>query len=271
MKTGKVQIREAIIDIIKNRRKCDYTIEYSNDAKRSHKNSNEILSAEEHSKMSEIDFKNYFSSKESLIKWYFSYLSNIDKLDIISLVGQEIKMGGYERQRILSIGAGPSVIEYGIKRIFHDKVEIVCVDYDAFIMENVARLFSDIKVDRFDFTQDSVKDLIQKYLPDIILMIGSGCSMDNRQLRDFLKEIRLTDVKRVYCFEAAIISKVTIGKMCLKRLSRLMKEKTYHFNHSFHAYYRTKRETLTLFRNSGWKIQEVRKLNSYPNTFILYK
>lgn len=269
MEQERLNIKEAIIDIISNRRKCDYTVEYSNNAKQSHMNTNKILTAEEHSKMSEIDFKKYFISKESLINWYFSYLSNIEKIDIISLIGREIKVG--EIQRILSIGAGPSVIEYGIKKIFGDRIELICVDYDSYIIKNVKRLFPDILADQFDFTQDSINEIIKRYSPDTILMVGSGCSMDNHQLQKFLKEIRSENVKRIYCFEAAIVSKITIGKICLNRIVHLFKEKTYNFNHSFHAYYRTKKETLKIFYNSGWKIKEVRKLDSYPNTFILYK
>lgn len=257
------------LDIYKNRRKCDYTVEYSDKAKASHENTGKILSSEEHSKMSEIDFKDCFSSRENLITWYFSYLSNIDKIDIIPEIGRRIKTG--EIKKILSIGAGPSAIEYAIKKVFGRKIDITVTDYDKFIMENVKRLFPELNTAEFDFTKDDVTQMIEEYSPDTVMMIGSGCSMNDREFYSFLKEINGTGVERIYCFEAAVITKMVIAKICIKKGLDFLSKHSYDFNHSFHAYYRTKGETVRIYKKAGWKIKEIHHLVSYPVAFELIR
>lgn len=258
-----------ISDIIKERRKCDYTVEYSEQAKTSHDDTGKLLTAEEHSKMSEIDFSNHFQDRDALIKWYFSYLSNIDKLDIVTLMGHEINNGGISR--ILSIGAGPSVIENCLKEIYSEKLEILCTDYDRYIITGIKDIFPNIQAKEFDFIKDDICSLIKEFDPDTVIMIGSGCSMDEKELEAFLSKIQKTDVKRVYCFEAAIVSNLTIFKICLRKIIMLFKGRYIRGVHSFHAYYRTYKETVKIYKRAGYKYEKIRGLSSYPNAFKLYK
>lgn len=94
---------------IKNSRMIGYTIEYSEEAELLNGGRGRMLTSQEHSRMSEMDFKNYFVSDQTLIKWYFSYLENINHLSVVSTVGVLIKEG--KARNILSLGCGPAVNE----------------------------------------------------------------------------------------------------------------------------------------------------------------
>lgn len=70
-----------------------YSNEYSEKAKSLPHYFGRVLTAEEHSKMSEMDFDVYFQNEQALFKWYFSYLENEKKLWIASVVASLIRGG----------------------------------------------------------------------------------------------------------------------------------------------------------------------------------
>lgn len=257
---------------VRRSRICEYTIEYSDKAKQV-ESKEELLSAEAHSKMSEIDFKEIFKDKDRLIRWYFSYLSNMKKLDAVSELGQIIKDNNL--QCIISLGAGPCVLEHILQSISGEKVKIVATDYDDFMIESADRLLGrdNLIIRKYDFYHDDIKELIKQYHADAVVMFGSACSMDNSRYIYFLGELMMTDIKYVITFEAAIMKnlKSVIRKtmVIISATKRYILKQNSQRKQAMHAYERSERELTGIFRKSGYKYQRMRKLNCYEYAYIL--
>lgn len=70
------------------------------------------------------------------IEWYFAYLQNTDKL---SAVGKIVKYVQENSVRtILSLGAGPGVLEYMLCLMLGEGIKVVATDYDSFFVEKEA-------------------------------------------------------------------------------------------------------------------------------------
>ncbi len=262
-----------IILAYKNLNKIDYTCEYTQKAKDSRKSSFEILSSDEHSRLSEIDFSEYFSSREKLINWYFNYLDNINQVDVISVIGEKIKaacnVDSEEKHKIkiVSFGSGPSVIEFFLKSIYQNRVEIFCCDYDNFMMKACESLFNNMSFCCFNFYQEDYEK-ISCFNPDIAILIGSGCSMDNKQYILFLKKLHMLGIKDIFCFEAGIYTSVKYLYRNLLKIGRavFLGEN----NHTYHAYARTPTKIKLIYKKSGFKFDRIKGMRSFKFAYHLY-
>ncbi len=261
--------------LIASNKLCNYSVEYSEKAKKLEHNRKGLLSSKEHSKMSETDFAEHFSSVENLLKWYFSYLNNINKLEPVSVIGTEIRdsiaaMGeGRSVKSILSFGAGPSVLEFLLKRFFQEEVNIVVTDYDQFIMEQVSELFPELHAVKFDFYNDDPRELVEQYHVDTVIMFGSACSMDDATYKLFLKKLSKYGVKTVFTFEAAILPAWRYYFQPFIMIARLLclylfqhdeyekRKKDFDSMVSFHAYKRTCINLKRIYKKSGWDYCQV--------------
>lgn len=250
----------------KLRRLCFYTSEYSDRAKSQCRHSEKLLTAEEHSKMSEVDFACHFESIDKLVKWYFGYLSNITKLGVISCIGEFIKQG--DSKNIISYGAGPSVLEYFLKMIFQEDIHIVVTDYDEFMVDGARKLFNNMNAERFDFYNDDPEQLISKYKIDTAIMIGSACSMDDEMYIHFLRRLAKCNIRTIFTFEAGVynnsVKRIRSDVMKLLYLLKLCflyifhrsayesrKERFITDSQCFHAYSRSINELEKIYAGGG--------------------
>lgn len=253
---------------LKNSRLCAYGIEYSIEAKELEHNREGLLTSEEHSKMSELDFSDHFSDIGTLKQWYFSYLNNVNKLEALSVVGEAIR-GGHCKN-IVSFGSGPSVLELYLKDMFQKKIKVVVTDYDKFIMSRVQTLMPEITALTFDFYTDDPAKIIEDSTADTVILFGSACSMDEETYIKFLGRIAETGVKNIFTFEAAIGSclKYYLYPFCLvlkilflylfKRKKYEERKKRFENQSSFHAYKRTRNKLKRIYKLAGWDYEHVR-------------
>lgn len=251
-------------------KKCIYSIEYSEEAKQSIDYSDGIYSGLEHGQMSEMDLKDVFTSKEKLVAWYFRYLRNNTKLDVISQIIEEIEKR--KLKNLFSVGSGPAVLEYFVKLMTKQDIRMVATDYDWFMVKKAQELLEGIIVEEFDFYKHKISEKAEEYLIDGIIMIGSGCSMDSKKYAEFLREANNSKVKCVFCFEAAIRS--NMKSACLTIQCFLMALKKWIIRDELskecgHAYYRSKRELLSIYKMSGYSIRRLRKTKAYKYCYVL--
>lgn len=205
---------------LKNMRLMEYSDEYSDKAKAGHE-VNQLLSSDEHSEMSEIDFVCHYEDKDTLISWYFQYLSNVKKLSALGALAEIIKEKKIER--ILSFGCGPGVLEYILKTMFGNKIEITATDYDRFMVEKGNVILDPIAFEQFDFYCDDVSKIIRKVKPDLVLFFGSSCSMDDKKYVSFLSELHRNNVTYICSFEAGVFPPIEFGYQWLETLIRSIK------------------------------------------------
>lgn len=278
-------IAEYIKKKMKNSRMVGYTYEYSDEAELQNTNTGGVLTSEEHSRMSEIDFKDYFTSESALVKWYFSYLENINNLSVVSSVGVLIKDG--KAKNILSLGCGPAINELLLKRAFQDDIRMVVTDYDRFIIDGVKKVCGDEMIaETFDFYNDDPVQTIRKYDIDTIIMIGSACSMDDKTYVRFLRKIRKTPVRNILTFEAGIqrewirfvyplglLSKTVFlyffNRDEFKKRAQYLENKV-----SYHAFNRTVPELKNIYKKGGFEYTRIGPVknagyDTYINGFLL--
>jgi len=254
-------------------RMLGYTDEYTEKAKKIGGTGSNIMSGTVHSSMSELDFNDHYSNKETLIKWYFSYLSNIHKLGAVGEVADFIRKN--KVKKILSLGAGPGVLEYFIKELTEDTV-IYATDYDSFLVENGQTLLGSERLNFFsyDFYNDDIRKIVENKEIELIVMFGSSCSMDDATYINFLKECKRTSVKWVISFEAGIVSSKIAIRWFVKRLyyaiGRFRRKEEPRKLAAIHAYWRTERILLKIYQAGGWNYTRS-VVKPYPCVYTLDK
>ena len=100
-----------------------------------------------------------YKTKEQLIREYL-YI-DYKKLDRLSFLIDGIKRSGYKN--ILSLGAGPCVLEYFLVMSLPEKSQLVAADFNGFVVEKAKKFFPQLIVEKFDFQKDdfnSFSDLV---------------------------------------------------------------------------------------------------------------
>jgi hypothetical protein len=94
------------------------------------------FTAEEHAEVIEKEFsKTIFKTRENLIREY-----SINVLEPrLSFLVNFIKENKYHN--ILSLGAGPCVNEYFLKRALSENAKVVACDFDAFFIQKAQEFF----------------------------------------------------------------------------------------------------------------------------------
>lgn len=269
--------RIGFINYIRNDMKAyrlmTYQEEYSAEAKKIG-DEKRILSAEEHSAMSELDFSSHYKSKESLIKWYYNYISNIDKVELIPAVIKYVYANSSNIRRIVSFGAGSGVLEYFISLILQDDVNIIATDYDAFLVKKGNELLGEkVEFQTFDFYKDTVEELVAKNGKiDLAIMIGSACSMDNETHRKFLVELRENGIERIITFEAGVKSRLFMLKKKLQLLIHAIARWILKIDNrelkACHAYQKSISEVKRIYNAAGYKYKSINS-KAYKYGFLL--
>ena len=248
-----------------------YGPEYSSEAKKMGGRKRNPLSAEEHSKMSEVDFRDYYVNRDSLFQWYFKYLSNIDKLDALSDAVRLIRK--YKIKRVLSLGCGPGVLEYIMAEMLGGEVKLICADYDSFMVEGGNDLLGDrLEFKKFDFYNDDIKDMIRNHNIEMIIMFGSACSMDNENYERFLKEVGQTDNKFIISFEAGVSGMKWVAVKILRVVKYALlyiKGVPHRTIEAGHAYFRDITELKKIYKKANWHIEKLSRKRNYKYSYLL--
>lgn len=255
-------------------RMLGYTSEYSEEAKKNLGGTgSSVMSGTAHSSMSEYDFKEYYRDAKTLIKWYFSYLSNIQKLDAVGQVVDFIRKK--QIKRVLSVGAGPGVLEYFIKELTEETV-IYAGDYDSFLVENGQKLLGCDRLSffLFDFYNDDIREICNKKEIELIVMFGASCSMDDETYIKFLLECKKSPVKYVISHEAGVISSKEALRRFAKRLyyaiGRFFRKEAPRGLTAIHAYWVTERILKKIYSKGGWNYTRS-KVKPYQCVYTLDK
>lgn len=240
-----------------------YSIEYSEDAKKLQGGGgNRPLTAREHSDMSAMDFREHYSDRQTLFKWYFEYLSNINKLSVVTAIARKVRETG--AKNVISIGCGPGVLECILKEMLGNSVSITAMDYDVFLVDEGNRLLGrEVQFERFDFFHDDVRMAAKKHNADMLVMIGSACSMDNETYVRFLRECGGSGIKTILSFEAAVSGlRWYYARMLAfgSAIKRYIKRMPHRQIKAGHAYARGLVELKGIYRAAGWKAVRMRGL-----------
>lgn len=169
-----------------------------------------------------------------------------------------------------------------MKDMFQDKIKVIVTDYDKFIMDRVHTLMPDITAMTFDFYADDPTEIIKENDIDTVIMIGSGCSMDDGTYIKFLKYIATTDVRNIFTFETGIygslkyylyppyhVSRI-IFRYLFKRDMYENEKNKFETSTCFHAYVRNKNRLKRIYRMAEWDYKRV-KCGKWNNVYRLFK
>ncbi len=257
---------------IENRlRRMEYTSEYSEEVKKTH-NTGCLLTSEEHSQMSEQEWGDAFHDKDEYVRWYFNYLSNSKKLDALGValdfcINNKVK-------NILSLGAGPGVLEYFLSEMIG--VDIVVADYDRYLCEKAKDFFGSEKYKSviYDFYKDDLSSILTDNNIDFIIMFGSSCSMDDDTYSRFLKGCNEMKVPYLLLFEAGVCKNQVYRKRWLSIAKQICREKLLRQHKVYtpvaiHAWYRSEKILHKIYNNSGYEWTRLPRLKTYSNVYIL--
>ena len=102
--------------------------------------------------------KDAFLSKEEYISHFLK--NEWHKLSSLQLLTERILVKNYKN--VLSLGAGQGVLEYLLKLTLSREHKIVSSDFDPFFVEKAKEFFPEIRSVKFNFFQDSIKDIEKK-------------------------------------------------------------------------------------------------------------
>ena len=155
------------------------------------------FTSEEHAYVVEEEFSDtVFRTRNSLIRNYSD-----DFLDPkLSFVANFIKENDFKN--ILSLGSGPCVNEYFLKKALPENRKVIACDFDAFFIKKAKEFFSDesncdksrlgIIPVKFDFFSDSIEDL-KKQLQlnfDVAIFFSSAYVMNDKEFICLFKELK---------------------------------------------------------------------------------
>ena len=259
-----------VLNEVKRHRLMSYSDEYSETALKIGGVDHQIT-AEEHAKMSEVDFKENYTDLDTHMEWYFKYLSNIKKTPVLSTVASVASQNGYKN--ILSIGCGPGCLEYMIAMMLGKEYNIIGADYDSYIVDQNNTVMGDrVRYISYDLYKDDVVSLTEKYETDMVLLVGSSCSMDGDSYIKWLKNLTQTGVKCLIDFAAGVDN----AFMFLTDLSYVKKATISYLQgrrdgipiEAAHAYRRYSFQLTDIFDKGGWDYKRI-SAEPYKHVYVL--
>jgi len=215
-----------------------------------------VFSSEEHSLISERELKDsLLLSKDKLIEhsindnWKLKYLALHEAIN-------RIKEKGFKK--IISFGSGFSDLEYFLYLGLDKNIEIVSSDFDTFLVKKSNEFFPEFKTIRFDFFNDSISSLNEKF--DLAIFFGSAYVMDDLEFIRLFKDIKKSGVLEIIDFHAGYMTRVEHFKNYIRPAYHFLKNFFYHqdkYLGKFHGYSRSKNELIKLYNQSGWKTHKI--------------
>lgn len=203
-----------------------------------------------------------FNSKEDLLSYFLP--QDFKKAESWSIVLDVVKENGF--RNILSLGAGPCVQEYLLKKALPPEVKIIATDFDSFTINKVKTFFPELIVEEFDFFKDEITDL-QKRLGiefDLVIFFGSSYVMDDIDFIKLFGDCKKIGVKRIIDFQAGYMNYKNVIMNYLPSninnfIRKMFRKSTLPNKNNtalFHGYGRNRSELRSLYKKSDLKLQK---------------
>lgn len=220
------------------------------------------FTAEEHAYIVEREFgQSVFKTKEDLLRYYLP--GNLAKIASLGFLIDMIKNNEYKS--ILSLGAGPCVLEYLLKLSLPEETRVIACDFDAFFIEKAKAFFPEIIAARFDFFKDDIMSLQSaigaKF--DLAVFFGSAYAMDDPEFIKLFGDLKKAGVKQMIDFHAGFMDwkHVIINVLrpirtnsAVRKIFRRPPITREGYWGKFHGYSRSRSELRRLYRKSGLEI-----------------
>jgi SAM-dependent methyltransferase len=248
------------------------------------------LTAEEALYISEYENdSDVYKSKEAMLRKYLP--ENLSRFPILEFLIDIIKRQKY--RNILSMGSGSCVIEYLLKLCLPEELNVVCCDFNQFLVRKTQKLFPELNVFEFNFFEDNIADIFleSKIEFDMVIFFGSAFVMDNDKFVKLFSDLKRMPSsfhgRHIIDFHAGYIDfkRVVAELLCpsliyntnIRRLlgkdpapkSYLFGKETINFNGKFIGYSRSRNELRKLYKLSGWNIKNEMSFSWYKYTAIL--
>jgi ubiquinone/menaquinone biosynthesis C-methylase UbiE len=251
-----------------------YTKTYNADLLKRLGNENTIFSAEDHSYASAEQFGDHLQSKETLLRWYLS--QNTDKLAALGLLINHMYNKGF--LNVLSLGAGPCVLEYLLKCSLPINANVVALDYSLFFIKKAQKFFPKIKAIEFDFFKDDILDLYKKLgiKFDIAVFFGSAYVMNDSQFVNLFRKLKKIGVTQIIDVHSGYMNwKAMLGQLLepfrkntvIRRWLR--RPSLGNYIGKFHGYSRSRGELRRLYKEAGVSLLEETSVGAYNYVAIL--
>lgn len=237
-----------------------YTFGHDVNLLKSVDNNGERFTAEEHSSIIKKEFNDtVFKTKENLFRHYLPLC--LPKLGVLGFVVELIKQNEYTN--ILSLGAGPCVMEYLLKMSLPEGSKVVACDFDTFFVEKAKIFFPEIIVERFDFFKDDIISLQTKLNIkfDLVVFFDSAYVMDDPEFIKMFSDLKKAGVKKVIDSYAGYMDWKDVLKGYLRPftrssvLRRIFRRPPIGYQGKFHGYSRDRRELRQLYKSSGLQLK----------------
>lgn len=214
------------------------------------------FTATEHSWLTEQENAAHFRSYDSLMAWYMR--SNFDKLAAVGFLIEWLRRN--DSRTILSLGAGPGVLEHLVQHGLEPGVQIVATDFDTYMIGAAQRLLTNIRALPFDFFNDRLEDVEDalglKF--DTAVLLGSSYVLDDSQFVRMFADLSNRGMSTIIDFQAGFLSlRKSIGYLLpAQAVRRLLRREAASAEYigKFHGYARTRREMRRLYRKAGLRI-----------------
>lgn len=254
-----------------------YTLSHNVDILRKIDNDGGQFTAAEHALVIRKELgETLYKTRENLIRNYLPlYLPVLSNLGFLI---DSIRKNGY--RNILSLGSGPSVLEYTLKMVLPEESKLIACDFDPFVVEKVREFFPELIVEQFDFFKDDFKTLQAKLNIefDLVVFFASAYVMDDPEFIKLFSSFKKAGVKQVIDFHAGYMSPKDVIMSYLKPLTTNSTVRNiFHkppitanrYRGKFHGYSRNRSELRKLYKNSGLSLQREISVSPYKYVAIL--
>jgi hypothetical protein len=236
------------------------------------------FTAEEHAYAVKKEYgETTYETKEQLIRDYLFKDSN--KLECLSFLIDHINGSGYKN--ILSLGAGPCVLEYLLEMSLPEKSQLIAADFDEFIVEKAKKFFPQLIVEKFDFQKDDFKSFRTKLdiSFDLVIFFGSAYIMDDQEFIKLFGDLKKNGVKQIIDFHAGymnIKSQIMHGPLNFLRTNPTIRKwfrttplANDGYRGKFHGYGRNRSAIKKLYKKSGLSVKLETCIGGYKYVSIL--
>lgn len=230
------------------------------------------LPIEESARLLERKVHEHFEDRDTLIRWYLE--SDENNVEALCLVYRFMLAHRY--RHIVSLGAGPCVIEHLLSRWLSDESRIVAAEYNPYYIEKAKAFFPSIHVEPFDFFRDDVSTLKRHFTHncDLAVFFASAYTMDDDTFVKQFSKLKELGVNAVIDFHAGFMSWRSLPVLMLSalqwRVARTFKMRRFTEGWFFHGYARTKGELRRLYREAGLVVaQELSLRHQYRYVAVL--
>ena len=236
------------------------------------------FTAEEHAYSIKKEFgKSSYKTKERLIRDYL--FKNSNKLECLSFLIDHINGSGYKN--ILSLGAGPCVLEYLLEMSLSEESKLIASDFDGFYCERAKKFFPRLIIERFDFIKDDFETFRTKLdiSFDLVIFFGSAYIMDDHEFIKLFGDLKKNGAKQIIDFHAGymgIKSQIMHGPFNFLRTNPTIRKwfrttplANDGYRGKFHGYGRNRSAIKKLYKKSGLSVKFETCMGGYKYVSIL--